>query len=184
MKVIDATPRMLDEFVSSSLELVSSMDGVLVIAVATGGIPLAKQIHSLNPDFKYAEVKCQRPTTATKKSGFLGYVFNKLLAVLPKCILNVLRLIEHFILQRRRNPSREIIELTKVSFENISVILIVDDAIDSGHSIKHVKKYFQNLVNIPVYTTVFVTTQRNPVAHADFSFLKNVLVRFPWSKDA
>ena len=62
--------------------------------------------------------------------------------------------------------------------------VIVDDAIDSGHSMLCVYDMIRHVYPCSdIYTAVFTTTQKQPVCTADFSAYSDTLVRFPWSLD-
>lgn len=187
MKIVNATMQDINSFSESAIKELKILkyDKVLVVGVASGGVCLAKNISSkIGPSATYHEVTCQRPSTKNKKNGPSGKLFDFIIKILPNFILDILRNVEHYFLSAKRVPDRNIKDSAELTCNDFDSILIIDDAIDSGYSLKCVVDYFAFKYDIPIYTAVYVTTQVNPVFNADFSFFKNVLVRFPWSKDA
>lgn len=68
--------------------------------------------------------------------------------------------------------------------KTISSILIVDDAIDTGRTIFIVKNNLSKLFpNAHIKTAVIAWTLEMSIIKPDYHIFKNVLVRFPWSKD-
>lgn len=65
-------------------------------------------------------------------------------------------------------------------------VLVVDDAIDTGYSIKAVIDYLlnegydRNLMRVAVITT----TSKTPAFRADYSLFDQVICAFPWSYDS
>jgi hypoxanthine phosphoribosyltransferase len=189
MKVIDANYDTIEEYSDLFINKFSDdLNGgkVLVIGVASGGLPIAKILFNKlnNVNKAYSEVKCQRPSTKNKKQGVLGGCFDFSIKLSPRFLLNFLRVIEHKFLSKNRVVEREVVELTPINLHDLKSIIIIDDAVDSGYSLKSVSDYIKSITSANVITTVYVTTQLEPVFSADFSYKNNVLVRFPWSKDA
>lgn len=188
MNVIDATNKDLALFSKDVIKHldINSFEQILVVGVASGGVPIAKIVsQQLGNNATYFEVKCQRPSTKTKEQGLFSKVFDLIIKVSPKFILNILRNIEHIMLSKKRPPERVVIPVVPLNTEvPFDCILIIDDAVDSGYSLEKVVNFFKAKANIPLFSAVYVTTQKDPVFKADFSYKNNVLVRFPWSKDA
>jgi hypoxanthine phosphoribosyltransferase len=191
MKVIDVSYSDIELFALKLIEKYSgslkTVENVLVVGVASGGVPIAKavfdKINKIN--VKYIALKCQRPSTKRKDTGIIGKLISSILKVLPKLLLNKLRVLEHNILSRNSSSGREVFELDHIDYNQFDFIFIIDDAVDSGYSLKSVREFVCSQSERPkVITSVYVTTQLEPVYKADFSFKQNVLVRFPWSKDA
>jgi len=65
-------------------------------------------------------------------------------------------------------------------------ILVVDDALDTGHSIKAVLRWLKTHgYNLSfVKTAVLTTTGNKPHIYADFTLLDDVICAFPWSYDS
>lgn len=63
-------------------------------------------------------------------------------------------------------------------------ILIVDDAVDSGESMKKVVETVRGLnPRASVRTAAITLTTPAPAVSPDYYLYNQVLVRFPWSKD-
>ena len=72
----------------------------------------------------------------------------------------------------------------RVLEKNVKSILIIDDAIDTGRSMFVVKNNLKTLFpNAQIKTAVISWTLENSIEKPDYYIFKNVLVRFPWSKD-
>jgi len=65
-------------------------------------------------------------------------------------------------------------------------ILVVDDAIDTGHSIKAVIDFLitHGYERGKLRTAVITTTQENPVWSPDISLFEQITFAFPWSYDS
>jgi len=79
--------------------------------------------------------------------------------------------------------------LVQINFEedlNFKNVLIVDDAIDTGYSIKQVisalSARFSNIGLIKV--AVITLTKKSPVYFPDYYIYNNQLCLFPWSLDS
>lgn len=165
----------------------------IVIGVLTGGGYVGREVSKFLNSSKehiYAEVQVQRKDTKKKGKGLL----HKILQSLPYFILNWLRMAEMIyedLKARNGNPKREgDIRLADEVVECLnsnaySKVLIVDDAIDTGATLKLVKdkileKYPETIVRIAVITV----TSNRPLIDADYCIYHDrTLVRFPWSND-
>lgn len=168
---------------------------VVVIGVAEGGLPLARRIHELALEREsttsvYTELKCQRPSTQMKKkSAGRERIVRALLSLLSKESLDWLRALEHRHLVKRRSGDLERnIELGDVvSLESADLVLIVDDAIDSGASMARIRSYLsrdRGVATEKIRVIVAAVTQSSPLVEPDFVWSRGALVRFPWSLDA
>lgn len=191
MKVIDATKQDINDFANEVCGTfrtnIAQADKVLVVGVASGGLPLAKNVFlnlSDNKNKKYTEISCQRPSTQKKESGMFSWLFNMIISLSPKFVLNKLRVIEHVLLSKKRTPKREVKLNQDIVFSDYNLVIVVDDAIDSGFSLKQVVNFIAKLTSSDIVSAVYVTTQKKPVYTADYSKHQDILVRFPWSKDA
>lgn len=65
-------------------------------------------------------------------------------------------------------------------------LLIVDDAVDTGYSLKAVYDFLitHGYEREEVRTAVLTTTQENPVCRPDISLFERVTFAFPWSYDS
>ncbi|MBO9483087.1 hypothetical protein [Salinisphaera sp. G21_0] len=194
MKVVNATNEHFSEFYNTIYQSVCKNISakVLVIGIASGGLPLMEGLsHFLNSkgvNTISQEIICRRPTTKLKKNNpITSKLFHSILKILPTFILNYLRVIEHNILSKRRvsDIAREIVFNGKMPREQFDAIIVIDDAIDSGYSFKSVFNYItENVKTKNLFTAAFVITQNKPVFEPDFYYIKDVLIRFPWSSDA
>lgn len=196
MKVVDVDERGLSAFYSSVGRVISEKEDwcdshVLVVGIATAGVDLAKGVslalESEGVRTSLAFIRCQRPSTKNgkKKSKYREALIASLLRKMPRFFVNALRNIEHFLLQSRGGDIRDVSILDGVEVNGFSKVLIVDDAIDSGHSFRAVSGFLEAIVSeADLYSCVYVTTQKRPVFSADYSHKDGVLVRFPWSLDA
>lgn len=198
MKVIDFSAPEFDIYLSTLPFSSTDKEQILVIAIADGGIPIAERVESYLKSHtthktKLETVNCQRPSTKAKKNTELKTALIKMIfKITPKKILDMLRIWEHNRL-KLRHPQAMVRTVSEANTKNISInyslILIVDDAVDSGASMLAVKDHFQKVFSLthvspPIKTLAAVVTQENPVFTPDFYWKKNVLIRFPWSLDA
>lgn len=135
------------------------------------------------------DVTLQRAGTK-RKGGAAGAILKRL----PLPLLNLLRIMESralSLLNRRRrgngNPpvalDPELADILRRTAE--PRILVIDDAIDSGHTLSAVVASLKNMNPATAVTTAVVTeTTDKPAEHADFAIYRNrTLIRFPWSND-
>ncbi|SEH08557.1 Phosphoribosyl transferase domain protein [Candidatus Venteria ishoeyi] len=110
-----------------------------------------------------------------------------------KIVLRYLpRFITHFLRQLELNSSihkikneRHIITDYPLPSKELNIILI-DDAIDTGYSVKAVVNYLlmKGYMRDKIKVAVITTTTIKPKFKADFSLFKEVICAFPWSYDS
>ncbi|WP_100615072.1 phosphoribosyltransferase [Confluentibacter citreus] len=177
------------DFKQKCSELVSQIDFYpdIIIGVQNGGTFVLNEFRDVEKfDSSYFEVvKIQR------KDNFKNNFFAKiLLKYMPLKIADRLRVYEHNqIKDGLKDISKEQL-LKQVIDCNISLnkpvkkILLVDDAIDTGTTMFIVKN---NMIGIfddcQIKTAVISWTIEESIVKPDFYIFKDVLVRFPWSKD-
>ena len=62
--------------------------------------------------------------------------------------------------------------------------MLVDDAIDSGSTIRNAEKFLQTKnKNWNIKIAVITQSFKQPVRKADYQIYNKILVRFPWSND-
>ena len=191
MNVLNCTNNHIERFALDLFAIVKleADDVCCVLAVANGGIQLGKAVKEMFDSkysgIEYAEIVCCRPSSGLKKKHVINAIIRSVFKRMPSSILNVLRVVEHHWLSRRTSGSTEReYRLNSVLPENVQKIIIVDDAIDSGHSMLCVYDMIRHVYPCSdIYTAVFTTTQKQPVFTADFSAYSDTLVRFPWSLD-
>lgn len=162
----------------------------VIVGIATGGQFVA-QILSEQMNIPLAIVKKQRPMTKIKNKIRLDLVLKKL----PYVVSNILRVLETKFNEYRYEKNKSSVSYNDVSVEwikgsftflaSFNKILIVDDSIDSGKTLYLVKRFIEmNLDDkVEIKTAVLNQTFKNPLINSDFLLDKNVIYRFPWSKD-
>jgi uncharacterized protein len=128
-----------------------------------------------------------------KNSDFKEYfIIKSILKVLPNKISNYIRILE----SRKTRRSIKDLNLNKLTLNRIDFnlnsdlmskfknILIIDDAIDTGKTMFIVKNNLANLFpQSQIKTAVISWTIEDSIIEPDYYLFKNILVRFPWSKD-
>ena len=155
----------------------------LVVGVATGGMYVSQHIMSTLP---HAVMVCRRPSTVSKEENI------KLINIvnyLPLWCRNILRIMESLVL--RNIISKELPSVnTDIRDESMRAgscrILVVDDAVDSGITLKTVVEAVSELApHAEIRTATITVTIPRPVLMPDYYIYNNgTLIRFPWSKDA
>lgn len=156
----------------------------LVVGILNGGgfvLEEFKKIASDNTEF--STIKLQRDSTkGIKKKSLL----QRFLKASPNTLLDGLRRMEH-----RRNLNRKLKEIQsdlnieiKSKPETVNHILILDDALDSGVTMKSVIQSLEKrLPNSEIKTAVITWTNSKAIITPDYYVFKNQLIRFPWSLD-
>lgn len=164
-----------------------------VVGIRSGGAYIGRRVHAayieqgLQP--VYHELTCRRPSTKTKKASKLDAILPRM----PRWLVNFLRQAEaHLVtlkLNRRDQAPREV-ELHGELFVFLEGldggrVLLVDDALDSGASMKAVTERLA-IINpaVKYEVAVLTVTQRNPVYRPDYSLYQQTLIRFPWAMDS
>lgn len=164
----------------------------VIVGILTGGGYVGREVSkdmSILATPLYTEIRIQRKDTKKKGKG----VLHKILQILPYFILNWLRMAEMLyedIKGKKIDPKREGTisfseEVSTYLQSGIRNVLIVDDAIDTGATLKMVKDFI--LEKFPcsnVKIAVITVTGNHPLIDADYCLFHNrTLVRFPWSND-
>jgi len=135
------------------------------------------------------DVTLQRPGTRRK-----GGLTAKILKCLPLKMLDLMRMAESRLLSFRNAHKREE-GAPRVSMDTglTSIvtgkknprILLIDDAIDSGHTLSAVIATLKNMnPSTEVETAVITETTDSSTVKADYTIYRNrTLIRFPWSND-
>lgn len=150
----------------------------LVVGIATGGLHVARYMFV---DIPHVSVSRQRPSTRRKPRGIM--------ASLPYCVTNVLRMLESAILSCRRpvEVAPPVIDSGDIAMiSGARNILVVDDAVDSGATLAAVCAAVRASAreDARIMTAVVTVTTSRPLLRPDFCIFDNrTLVRFPWSKD-
>lgn len=156
---------------------------VVVGILNGGGFVLDEYKKNALGKTEFTTVKLQRDSTKGIKRKSL---LQKCLKVLPNILLDGLRRLEHRrSLNRKLNKIQSDIEIKiNLNPEKVNTILILDDALDSGVTIKSVIQYLQKkCLNSEIKTAVISWTNSESIITPDYYIFKNTLVRFPWSLD-
>ena len=161
----------------------------IVVGIASGGDFVAECIcRSITPHPRRFSVSLHRPSSKTKK-GILASVLKHL----PRPVCDLLRIAESRLLSftdRFRSPSLPQTAvpsaLADAVTSGLSRIMIVDDAVDSGHTLLAVAKMLRDIFpEANIHTAALTVTRRNPLITPDYTlFPTRTIVRFPWAPDA
>lgn len=186
MSVITLHPHLLAEAAHRlSLRIqAKGCEPTLIVGIQSGGAKVAQLMRADFPDVAYSEVRISRPSTQQKEHGLT----HRLLQHMPLWLCDMLRVVESRIgewCSRGSVPQRVGTVDLRQQLPAGSVILLVDDAIDTGATIHSLcqqlsAQWPQAIIRVAVIT---VTTS-HPVCDADFCLYHNrTLCRFPWSND-
>jgi len=164
----------------------------LVVGIRTGGGYVGKRVHAAlngNGNIRYFEVNIERGGTEIKRRINL----RRILQVLPESVLNFLRVFEVFVLElisKVRVPKRhshflvpdEIRDFLNEGGRNI---LLVDDCVDTGATLKCVLDFFKEGFGRGnrLRSAVITKAHKQPLVEVDYLLYNRVLIRFPWSFD-
>lgn len=161
-----------------------SFEPDLIIAIPRGGLDVYLNMREEFSKVPYIECAISRPSTDMKKKINI----KKLFKYIPYFLLNFMRRTEAFIRevqnlgQKKRNYKK--IELACHENENVKNILIIDDAVDSGSTMKLVSDVVASkFPHAEIKTAALVVTFVKPFIKPDYFLYKNRLLRFPWSED-
>lgn len=153
----------------------------LIVGIAHGGVYVASHMFT---DILHASIKCQRRIT---RINVLKNDAKRLLHHLPFVFRNQFRIAEAIFL----NSTRAEPVLTPVNETDAAMIygatsiLVVDDALDTGYTMKKVLDKIRQLnPKAQIKTAVITMTMSKPYMRADYTiYNKGILIRFPWSMD-
>ena len=156
----------------------------LIVAIPRGGLDVYLNMKDDFSIVPYIECAISRPSTDVKKKINL----KKLFKYIPYFFLDFMRRIEAFIREGqslgRKEKNKKNIELMCQGNENIKNILIIDDAVDSGSTMKLVRDAVAaKFPNAEIKTAALVVTFVKPIIYPDYYAHKSCLLRFPWSED-
>ncbi len=172
--------------------LASSYDPTHIVAIASGGVHVAKPMASrADPSVAFVEVLAQRPSTARKRASPIARILRRL----PYFVTDRLRLLEAWLLERLygREPVEELEELSEPAAAQLAGIpadkdvrvLVVDDAVDSGSTLYRVVGGLAHVKTAggEVRSAVLTVTGPRPLIRPDFYLFERVICRCPWSYD-
>lgn len=165
----------------------------LIIGILHGGAEVAGLMRSDFPEAAYCEVQLSRPGTRQKSQGLT----QRLLQRMPLWLCDALRVVESRV-NEWRSKGKEPVRLGEIRLpddiasilkpsnpSNPPVVLLVDDAIDTGATIQQAKRQLmEQFPGILLRVAVITVTTPHPICDADFCLYHNrTLCRFPWSND-
>lgn len=122
---------------------------------------------------------------SSRSGGPMKSRFKLILRRLPRFVTHFLRKLEMNSSLHETNDERHISCPAPLPSKN-KKILVVDDALDTGHTLKAVLNYLAangfSMENIK--SAVLTTTGEAPLIKADYSLFDQILCAFPWSYDS
>lgn len=172
----------------SELKSKIESDPQLIVGILNGGRYVVDELRS---HFKESEINLVKLRRETGPLDYFAHSF--ILKFLPISVLNRLRIYQGSQAKKKivhLNRDRLSEEYLNFKFDDafdkkaIKRILIVDDAIDSGRTMFIVKNNLSRLFpNTEIKTAVISWTIETSIIKPDYYIFKEVLVRYPWSKD-
>ncbi len=176
--IADSAMKLTDAMVSAGI----TPD--VVIGIRTGGGYIAdavmKVLSGKHCRPLYIEAFLQRSSTPRKKRLLSG-----ILPFFPTWILDRLRIIESYMLARNVKNDAVLPEVMFSGEISGGKILVVDDAIDSGRTMKAVLDSLveRGVSRDDIFTAVITVTTDSPLIKPDYYIYNKTLIRFPWSID-
>ena len=154
----------------------------LIVFVARAGLPVALYMNEVF-DVKILGVGAQRKGNGIKE------IIGPFIAYLPKFVKNALRTLEVKSNIHEKEPERNIeflSSLEDIDKEIVKTILIVDDAVDTGNSLKLVcEKVGQEFNEAKIITYALnVWDESKKTISVDYHSFDNTVLRTPMSKDS
>lgn len=174
-------------------QLARGFEPNVIIGIRTGGYELAALVKTSLPVAELLPVTCRRPGTEGKNKFS---IVKAMLCILPHFITDRLRIAEHIMLTQLRTvetimPSLDTQELAAIErclakYGASAKVLIIDDAVDRGATLKAVRNTINSIANpaAVIKMAAITVTTAAPLIEPDFSLYRYVLCRFPWSLDA
>lgn len=166
----------------------------LLIGIRTGGLYVAESMaKAVDFTLPVLSLTCRRNSTATKNR--LGGL-KKLIAALPRPIVDRLRVIEHKM--QTKQPSKSRLENFTFDPGELAIlddwlreagpnpgIVVVDDAVDTGATLALVLDAVAHRApTARIRSAVITVTTDHPWATPRYTLYRRQLCRFPWSLDA
>jgi hypoxanthine phosphoribosyltransferase len=160
-----------------------------VIGIATAGNHVARSLVKwLHRGVPLLEIGARRSSTGVKERIGLRHW----LARLPDSYTSELRRLENRLITRRLNPDRRVsmrgeqISLLMTLDGTRASVLVVDDCVDTGASLKAVLAFVRDRVgpDTAVYSAALTSTIEHPLVQPDFKLYENTQFRGPWSHDS
>ncbi|MCM1449738.1 MAG: haloacid dehalogenase-like hydrolase [Clostridiales bacterium] len=180
MKVVTVDHTMLSCLCARLENAARDYNPDVILSIASGGTYVGNLMFASLP---HVEVSLHRESTAMKQRSGMGISIMKRM---PLWVCDAMRVVESVILSlKKRRPRDFVLSPQLVSLlSRYHRILVVDDAVDSGVTLKAVTDSLSRLPDPPIVRTAVITvTTRNPLISPDYRLMTGVLLRFPWSLD-
>jgi hypoxanthine phosphoribosyltransferase len=166
-----------------------------IVGIRTGGFHVAEAMaREAGGKIPVLPLTCRRASSGLKSS--LPFA-RDMIAMLPRPVLDRLRIAEHAIMMRR-NPTQDVrpyhfdedelsaIEAWMAESTRPRHLLIADDAVDSGTTLSRVFNALRELAapSLTIQSAVITVTTNRPIMSPDYALYRRQLCRFPWSLDA
>jgi hypothetical protein len=180
-----------EAFTNKCKELISSLNYTpdLMVGILNGGGYVLDEL-LIEEAFNNSKIKFIKLQRVSWLKDFV--LVRQFLKVMPYSITNKLRKMEssksskyiNSLSLKELSNHKIDFQLSAISKEVIKNILIVDDAIDTGKTMFVVKNNLKRLFpEAQIKIAVISWTIENSIIKPDYFIFKDVLVRFPWSKD-
>lgn len=154
----------------------------LIIYVAKAGYLIGKEM-SREFDVPLISINAER------KGNSIKTYFQPILKYIPNRLRYILVKLELKSDIHKKSSERNIYfksNLNKIQLKKIENLLIVDDSVDTGHSINEVKKVVQEKfknANIRI-AALNVWDKSEEIIKVDYSLYRNTIIKAPMSKDS
>ena len=183
MKYIELSRKDIEEQCKDwAKEIQKSYQPDLIVYVAKAGYLIGREMKDV---FNVPLVGI----SATREGNALKEVIGPIISRMPNCVRNILISLELKSDTHSKNAERKIHYhegLEKMKLQNIKSILVVDDSVDTGHSMKQVVDAISSLfgdVEIKI-AGLNVWDKSRSIIDSDFALYKNTVIKSPMSKDS
>lgn len=183
MKYIELSRKDIEEQCKDwAKEIQKSYQPDLIVYVAKAGYLIGREMKDV---FNVPLVGI----SATREGNALKEVIGPIISRMPNCVRNILISLELKSDTHSKNAERKIHYhegLKKMKSSNIQSILVVDDSVDTGHSMKQVVDAIHSLfgdVEIKI-AGLNVWDKSRSIIDSDFALYKNTVIKTPMSKDS
>ncbi len=162
-------------------KIISKYNYDLVIFIARGSYLIGKDLADLN-NVPLLEIFARR------KGGKLKKVISPLLKIIPKRVKNILRKKEFNSNYHEKNNERHITfdEKQWGKYKNKANILLVDDSVDTGYSIKYAKEEIERFFKSSIVKVAAINyfEKSKKIVDTDFYLYSEKMLLGPWSNDS
>lgn len=153
----------------------------LVIFIARGSYLIGKDLADLN-NVPLLEV------FASRKGGKLKKIISPILKIIPKGIKNILRKKEFNSNYHEKNSERSIRYNEEIwnKYKDSKRVLLVDDSVDTGYSIKYAKEAIEKFFKKATVKVAAINyfEKSTKIVNTDFYLYSEKMLLGPWSNDS